>query len=49
MTAVMRFAEASFAASISVRSSQRWSFVCGPAQDWTMKTSAPRMDSWNRV
>ena len=49
MTAVIRFAEASLAASIKVRSSQRWSFVLGPAQDWTMNTSAPRIDSRKRL
>ena len=49
MTAVIRFAEASLAASISDEELQRWSFVCGPAHDWTMNTSAPRIDSMKRL
>ena len=44
MTAVMRFAEASFAAWIMSSSSIRcWSTGGEPV--WTMKTSAPRIDS----
>ena len=45
ITAVIRFAEASFAAWIMISSSTRWSFT-GWLPDWTMKTSAPRIDSW---
>ena len=44
ITAVIRFAEASFAAWIMISSSTRWSFT-GAFPDWTMKTSQPRMDS----
>src|SRR5215218_160232 len=44
MTAVIRCADASFAASIMMRSSIRWSFT-GGEHDCTMKTSAPRIDS----
>ena len=43
-TAVIRFAEASFAAWIMISSSTRWSFT-GWFPDWTMKTSLPRIDS----
>ena len=44
MTAVIRFAEASFAAWIIKRSSIRcWSTGAQPV--WTRKTSAPRIDS----
>ena len=44
MTAVMRFADASFAAWIMSSSSIRfWSTGSQPV--WTMKTSAPRIDS----
>ena len=44
MTAVIRFAEASFAAWIMISSSIRfWSTGSQPV--WTMKTSAPRIDS----
>ena len=43
-TAVIRFAEASFAASIMISSSIRcWS--TGGELVWTMKRSAPRIDS----
>ena len=46
MTAVIRFAEASFAASIMHQElHQSWSFGLGAGADWTMKTSAPRIDS----
>ena len=47
-TAVIRFAEPSFAASAMIRSSIRKSFTVMPRDgrnDCTMKTSAPRMDS----
>jgi hypothetical protein len=48
MTAVILFAEASLAAWIMITSSIRWSFVARPWHDWTMKTSAPRIDSRKR-
>ena len=44
MTAVIRFAEASFAAWIISSSSIRFRST-GSAPVWTMKTSAPRIDS----
>ena len=44
MTAVIRVADASLAASIMISSSIRWSFT-GGEHDCTMKTSAPRIDS----
>ena len=44
MTAVMRFADASFAAWIMSRSSMRLRST-GSEPVWTMKTSAPRIDS----
>src|SRR3954469_9491690 len=47
-TAVIRFAEASFAAWIMISSSTRWSFT-GRLPDWMMKTSAPRIDSRERT
>ena len=43
-TAVIRFAEASLAAWTMIRSSTRWSLT-GGLPDWTMNTSAPRIDS----
>jgi hypothetical protein len=43
-TAVIRFADASLAAWIMISSSTRWSFT-GVLPDWTMKTSAPRIES----
>src|SRR5581483_8564500 len=50
MTAMIRWAEAPCAASIITRSSMSASFGVMPwaalaAVDWTMKTSAPRIDS----
>ena len=44
ITAVIRFADASFAAWIMISSSIRWSFD-RLVSVWTMKTSAPRIDS----
>ena len=44
MTAVMRLADASAAACTMTSSSTSASFV-GETHDWTMNTSAPRIDS----
>jgi hypothetical protein len=44
MTAVTRLADASAAACTMTSSSTSESFV-GETHDWTMKTSAPRIDS----
>ncbi len=43
-TAVIRFAEASFAAWIMISSSTRWSFT-GGLPDWMMNASLPRIES----
>ena len=45
MTAVIRFAEASLAAWTMIISSTKKSFAARPWHAWTMKTSAPRIDS----
>ena len=47
MTAVIRFAEASFAALTMIRSSMKCSPIDGAAV-WTMNMSAPRTESSKR-